>query len=63
MMRITFVCLKCQTTVRRETNAGKSSQATPRGGVVKCPKGHGPMVRKDGYAIPAARNDSVPRNR
>lgn len=46
MMRLTYVCLKCKATVRREMPSGKGGK--PQGGVVRCPKGHGVMVRKDG---------------
>lgn len=46
MMRLTWVCPKCKMTVRREMPSGKGQ--APQGGVVKCPKGHGAMVRKDG---------------
>jgi len=43
-MRITFVCLKCKATSRREMPAGKGRE--PQGGVVKCPRGHGPMAKE-----------------
>jgi hypothetical protein len=39
MMRLTYICPRCNTTVRREMPSGKGG--APQGGVVKCPKGHG----------------------
>lgn len=45
MMRLTFVCEECETTVRREMPLGKGGD--PQGGIVKCPRGHGVMVRQD----------------
>lgn len=44
-MRLTFVCPKCRVTTRREMPSGKGGE--PQGGGVRCPKGHGAMVRKD----------------
>ncbi len=44
MMRLTFVCQQCGTTVRREMPGGRSG--APQGGQVLCPKGHGKMSLK-----------------
>lgn len=43
-MRITYVCLTCKTMARREMPHGKGYE--PQGGMVKCPKGHGPMSKE-----------------
>lgn len=46
MMRLTYVCKTCGAKARRAGN--KSAPAVP---AVRCPKGHGEMVREDGFGV------------
>lgn len=48
MMRLTFVCRKCSAKVRREVRSKGNHEVNPD---VRCPKGHGLMVREDGMGV------------